>query len=192
MTRRRKRVIRSLAGLGVLVLGLVVAAALFPHRMLCVDDGAVQAEVIIVLGGGRGDRTQRAAELYQAGAAPTVLISGRGDDKVSREVLVRAKVPAQHIALESESTTTWENAVFSVARLRAAGQTNAIVVTSWYHSRRALQCFRKAAPEIQFYSRPAYWGYARSEWKRHRVHRYIQSEYLKLCGYWVRHGVMPF
>lgn len=181
-----------MAGAVVLLAGLVAAAALFPHRILCVDNGEVRAEVIIVLGGGRGDRTQRAAELYQAGEAPIVLISGRGDDEVSRDVLIRAGVPAQNITLESESTTTWENAVFSVARMRAAGQTNAIVVTSWYHSRRALLCFRKAAPEIHFYSRPAYLGYARADWSRHRVYRYIQSEYLKLCGYWIRHGVVPF
>jgi uncharacterized SAM-binding protein YcdF (DUF218 family) len=84
-----------------------------------------------------------------------------------------------------------ENAEFSVAILRRGGLTNAIIVTSWYHSRRALNCFRHAAPEMQFYSRPSYDGLVRAEWSRNGMGTNIRAEYMKLMGYWVRYGVCP-
>jgi uncharacterized SAM-binding protein YcdF (DUF218 family) len=43
--------------------------------------------------------------------------------------------------------------------LRQMGAKRVIIVTSWYHSRRALACFEHYAPDIKFYSRPSYFGY---------------------------------
>ena len=39
------------------------------------------------------------------------------------------------------------------------GAQRVIIVTSWYHSRRALACFEHYAPDMKFYSRPSYFGY---------------------------------
>jgi len=109
-----------------------------------------------------------------------------------RQVLLHAAVPDKVIHLETQSQNTKQNAEFSLAILREAGITNAIIVTSWYHSRRALNCFRKTAPEMQFYSRPSYFGLDRSEWSRNGVGVHIRAEYVKLLGYWVRYGIPPF
>jgi uncharacterized SAM-binding protein YcdF (DUF218 family) len=71
------------------------------------------------------------------------------------------------------------------------GARRVIIVTSWYHSRRALHCFEHYAPDITFYSRPSYFGFARKDWKYKGIGKFVKSEYLKLIGYWARYGVCP-
>ena len=67
-----------------------------------------------------------------------------------------------------------------------------IIVTSWFHSRRALACFKKAGPEFEYYSRPSYYAYRCAEWPRSGVSTHIRSEYLKIAGYVLVHGVWAF
>ena len=95
------------------------------------------------------------------------------------------------IILESKSRTTRENAEFSIPLLRRMGAHRVIIVTSWYHSRRVLACFEHYAPDIQFYSRPSYFAYPRTEWRPKGISGYVKSEYVKLPGYWVCYGVCP-
>lgn len=155
-SRRFRWAIRILA---IVVILLGVAAVLFPGRVLTVDSGSVQADVIVVLGGAPHDRAERAADLFKEGAAPRVLISGIGDDRRNKRILLQAGVPAEAIQVESESFTTRENAQFTIPMLRALGAKRVIIVTSWFHSRRALRTFRHYARDIQFFSRPSYYGY---------------------------------
>lgn len=175
-----------------LLLLLCVAAFLFPQQCLCVDSGPVKADALIVLGGGSYERPKRAAELFHQQAAPRLIVSGFGDCEINRRILIGAGVPGRAIQTEPKSRTTRENAEFTVQLLRRQKVKSAIVVTSWYHSRRALECFEHYAPEIQFYSRPSYYAYARAEWRREGISRRIRWEYPKLLGYWVRYGVCPF
>ena len=240
---------------------LLVSVALFvPQQILCVDSGDVQADALVVLGGGYYERPSRAAELFRSGAAPRIIVSGAGDDEENKRLLVSKGVPPGAIELESKSRSTRENAQFSIPLLRAliaqdrgttphptvspveaerearaaqgtegtnrdagatpqptlspseaerevggsgpAGadrttatpkhQNTVILVTSWYHSRRALHTFQHYAPDIQFYSRPSYYGYPRMQWSREGISGYIRAEYVKLAGYWVCYGVCPF
>ena len=164
----------------------------FPQPILCVDSGPAKAEVIVVLGGGSHERPERAAELFKESAAPRVLVSGFGDGGINRRLLMAAGVPADAIELETASRTTRENAQFTIQRLREQGAQRVIIVTSWYHSRRALACFRHYAPEIKFYSRPSYFAYARADWPHSRIGQRVRLEYAKLAGYWIRYGVCPF
>jgi uncharacterized SAM-binding protein YcdF (DUF218 family) len=147
---------------------------------------------MVVMGGAPTERPLRAAELFKAGEAPLVICSGFGDAELSKTVLLKAGVPATAILLETNSHTTQENAVFTIALLRARHLTNAIIVTSWYHSRRARACFEHYAPEIQFYSRPDYVGYRADDPHRRYVANYLRSEYWKLLGYALRYGVWPW
>jgi uncharacterized SAM-binding protein YcdF (DUF218 family) len=165
---------------------------LFPQQMLCVESGDVHADALVVLGGGFGDRAARAAKLFQQGSAPKIIVSGSGDCTINLQLLTNAGVPASAIQLESGSKTTRENAESSVSLLRADGVRRAIVVTSWYHSRRALMCFRHYAPEIKFYSRPSYSDYARSTWSRAGIWHDVRAEYVKISGYWLCYGICPF
>lgn len=187
----RRRLIVALALLATLLIGASVLW-LFPQQVLTVDSGPGKADVIVVLGGGLTERPKRAAELFEAGEAPLVLCSGLGDCESNRRLLEQGGVPRTAIQLECESKNTSENARFTIKLLRESGTKRVIIVTSWYHSRRALNCFEHYAPDLTFYSRPSYFANARAEWKPQGIEGYIRLEYLKNLGYWVRYGVSPF
>ena len=172
--------------------GIALVAYYYPEKFICTDSGPVTADIIIILGGGSHERPYRAIELYRQHAAPRILISGEGDDEINRQILLQAGIPARAIEIENRSTTTHENAEFSLERLRAEQVQSAILVTSWYHSRRALQTFRHVGPDITFYSRPSYFAYNRSDWVRLGINKRMRLEFLKLPGYWIRYGVAPW
>jgi uncharacterized SAM-binding protein YcdF (DUF218 family) len=180
-------------GLGLAVsLALMLGAAfVFPQQVLVVDNGNARGDVIVLLGGGSGERPVRAAELFRAGAAARILVSGAGDADGNRLLLMHRGVPAAAISLEPDSRTTRENAQLSIPMLRSMGAKKVIIVTSWYHSRRALRCFRHYAPDLSFASCPSRQGLARSEWSQGHLRRRIRAEYLKILGYWFYYGVSP-
>ncbi len=217
---KRHRILKTLVAAGLLLVLLAACLWLFPQQVLTVDSGPGKADVLVVLGG-KPDRPIRAAELFKAGEAPKVLVTGFGDDVSNEHTLERDGVPKTDIVLESKSRTTRQNAEFSIPLLRQMGAKRVIIVTSWYHSRRALACFEHYAPDIQFYSRPSYFGYvgeaqsakgiaqsvgntnvsvsvfqlsafkAQQKAEWKQVRHYANSEYVKLLGYWVRYGVFP-
>lgn len=193
VNRKRKWILRIALALVILFCVLAIAAIAFPQKFLCVDSGPVKADMIIVLGGGTGshERPEQAAEFFKQQAAPKVIVSGAGDDEINRRILIQHGVPANVIQLESKSETTAQNAQFTIKLLRAEKIHSAIIVTSWYHSRRALETFEHYAPEIKFYSRPSYFALKRADWT-HLTTKRIFLEYLKLPGYWIRYGVCPF
>jgi uncharacterized SAM-binding protein YcdF (DUF218 family) len=156
-----------------------------------VDSGIVKADALVVLSGGAMERPERAAELFKEDEAQLIICSGIGAE-VDVAHLTNSDVPASAILLEPKSRTTQENAKFSIAILRARHAKRAIIVTSWFHSRRALACFEHYAPDIKFYSRPAYLSYPKSKWNYYGVNGYVKYEYVKLLGYWVCYGVCPF
>jgi uncharacterized SAM-binding protein YcdF (DUF218 family) len=186
----RRRVLKIVAGLLVLLLAAGALAWLFPQQVLTVDSGPVKADVLVVLGG-TPDRAARAAELFKEGEAPKILVSGFGDDVSNEHLLERSGVPATAITLEGKSRTTQQNAEMSIALLRQMGAKRVIIVTTWYHSRRGLMCFEHYAPDLEFYSRPSYFAYPRTEWHPKGISKYVKSEYTKLLGYWVCYGVFP-
>ncbi len=175
------------------MMAIAVLAYYNPEKFICVDSGKnISADVIVILGGGSHERPLRAAELFKQHAAPRIIITGEGDDEINRELLIANGVPASVIEIENKSTTTQENAKFTIKLLRAEKIRSGILVTSWYHSRRALKTFAHYAPEIEFYSRPSYFAYATDEWKKLGINKRMRLEFLKLPGYWIRYGVNPF
>lgn len=191
MIRHRKWLLRGLLSILTLLVLAALAAYLFPQQVLCIDSGAARADVIVVLGGGGYERPQRAAELFLAGDAPLLIVTGQGDSETNRRLLTKKGVPADSIRLEPNARTTRENALLTLPLLRQAGARKVILVTSWYHSRRALRCFQHYGSDIQFLSRPSYYAFPRNQWTREGLARHIRSEYLKLAGYCLRYGISP-
>jgi uncharacterized SAM-binding protein YcdF (DUF218 family) len=188
----KKLVFKVALGFFLLLALLIAVAWFFPQDFLTLDSGTVKADVIIVLGGGSHERPLRAAELFKENAAPRIIVTGEGDDEINRQLLIQAGVPATVIQVEGKSQTTHENAEFTIKLLRAEKIHSAILVTSWYHSRRALKTFEHYAPELKFYSRPSYFAFARDDWRKLGIIKRMRLEFLKLPGYWIRYGVSPF
>ena len=169
---------------------LAVAAYMFPRQVLTIDSGDIKGDELVVLGGGDG-RAERAAELFRQGVAPRVLVTGHGDCASNIATLEKNGVPANVITAEPTALTTLENATLSIPLLRRQGAQRVIIVTSWFHSRRALACFEHLAPDLQFFSRPSYIGFYPQQPDRAGFNQHVNIEYPKLIGYWVRYGVCP-
>lgn len=191
MARFFRFILRLFFALFFLTLTLAAAAFLFPQQFLTVDTGDTQADELVVLGGGDG-RAERAAELYRQGVAPGVLVTGYGDCAANVAILEKSGVPAAAVTSEPNALTTLENAQLSIPMLRKMGAHRVILVTSWFHSRRALACFRHLAPDIQFGSRPNYLDYQPKQANREGFSEHVNIEYLKMLKYWIWFGVFPF
>ncbi|RWX80895.1 YdcF family protein [Neorhizobium lilium] len=147
-----------LVGLWVYAIALVLADTLLTQR-----DVVRKADVIVVLGGDGPPRAAEAASLWREGRAPSLLVSGYGDCGSIRQTMIEEGVTPAAIRTECLSSNTWENASFSQPILAAMGVQCAILVTSWYHSKRAMKRFRSVMPGVRWISVPA--ERTRSYWK---------------------------
>jgi uncharacterized SAM-binding protein YcdF (DUF218 family) len=190
-TQRRGKWTRFLLGAFALALLVGVLGLLWAKPALFVEGGTKQADVIVVLGGDAGDRAFRALELYKSNSAPKIIISGRGDCYFIRDRLILAGVNTNAIFVEADSRNTRQNAEFSVRLMHEQGMRRAIVVTSWYHSRRALACFRNFGGNIEFSSFPAYNGMNMDHKPAHSEVSNVVREYIGIAWYLVRYGIIP-
>src|SRR4051794_16813824 len=84
---------------------LIALGAVSARTVLSIEQPPTHADVIVVLGGGFADRAALAAELFHAGWAPRILISGFGDNAENRHFLVNHGVPGNLIDSEDASTS---------------------------------------------------------------------------------------
>lgn len=140
--------------MGALALALYLCLIALAGPLLTVRDAFARTDFIVVLGGDGPSRAARAADLWLSGLAPRVLVSGDGDCLHIRDAMVVAGVPRSVIATECLSGNTRENAQFSAALLSQAEIGSATIVTSWFHSRRAVASFTRACPRIAWLSSP--------------------------------------
>ena len=183
----RRRRLRILVLTGAAILILIAALFVFAEPLLCVRSSLSPADAIVVLGGEPLVRVKTAAALITNGYAPSVFLTGQGDCEDNLRHLQQLGISTNHVVLECDSISTQENALFTVKLLRERQCKRVIIVTSWFHSRRALSCFSKYAPEIEFLSAPA----PRSGPFRYE-RNYIAREYIKIAWYALRWQVLPW
>jgi uncharacterized SAM-binding protein YcdF (DUF218 family) len=138
-----------------LLFGIWVLVAWLAARFLVVNTPLQQTDAIVVLSGSAvyNERTQRAAEYYQQGLANRILLT---DDKLrgewssaeqrnpffyerARNNLLFLGVPADRIeVIPQPVTNTYDEAEALREYAVAHGLRSLLVVTSAYHSRRAL------------------------------------------------------
>lgn len=151
-----------------------------------------KADALIVLGGEPLARPQEAARLYKAKVAPLVFVTGSGDASSIRKVLMGKGVPASVITVEPKARTTHANAMLLKPMLEAAKVHSALIVTSPFHTRRALATFRKIMPDIHFGMTDASIGWWSRPEGRGDVNRFAAIEFLKTAEYWLLYGVKPW
>jgi uncharacterized SAM-binding protein YcdF (DUF218 family) len=108
------------------------------------------------------DRAGQALFLYKTGVVNRIIISGGqgnlafmktalvDEGQAIRQFFVLAGVRSADVVLENQSKNTHENAEFSARLLRKRFKTNrCMVVTSAWHTRRAVGCFAKAGLVVQ-------------------------------------------
>jgi len=113
-------------------------------------------DTLIVLAGAGGEgvigygtylRCQYAIYAWRGGKFRQILVSGGSQAKEMRDFLVGEGIPASVIAIEAQSHSTRENALFSRAALQGAAGTK-VLLTSDYHMFRAVRAFRKAGLDV--------------------------------------------
>jgi uncharacterized SAM-binding protein YcdF (DUF218 family) len=147
------RLARLFAGLllvGLLPFAVYAAAILLSGPLLGLPAAAGQADVNVVLGGDGPARADHAAMLWRAGAAPRVLVTGRSDCGTIAGRMTAEGVRPGAITIECRSASTWENADFSAPLLARMGVHDALLVTNWFHARRALASFATRCPDLKF------------------------------------------
>ena len=174
--------------------GCAIVAMVFSAVLVCgakswlrEEPRLAHADVIVVLGGESGQRVIGAAELYHAGAAPRVFVSGQGDCLLIERRLVMAGVPAERIGHECVSGSTMENARMTRETLAGQQVQSAILVTSWYHTGRALAVFRKVWPEITWGAQGVFPGDTLAKSVPVYEAGSILAEYVKRAWYAVRY-----
>jgi len=146
------------------------------------------SDVMVVLGGQATNRPRLAAELFNEGLARQIIVTGIGDGPINAYQLAARGVPLDKIRLEPNSNSTYENARNTALILDELHAQRVIIVTSWFHARRARACFRHFRPNLEFIiaTTPPEWEYLYSK------DSWAWQEMLKIGFYWVRYGISPF
>jgi uncharacterized SAM-binding protein YcdF (DUF218 family) len=204
LTRRFKIIFASLLLFG----GWIIVAPFFAENLI-VEKPLERADAMLVLAGSATyiERTQKAAELFQKGVAPLVLLTDDGTRggwsraeqrnppfvELARKNLIAAGVPAENIEiLQPQVAGTIDEAELLGKTVRQRNLKRILLVTSAYHTRRTLWTFKKAAaagenliigiesapPGVQT-PPPAFWWLSPTGWQT------VAGEYVKGAYYWV-------
>ncbi len=205
-----RRVRRVLVVAGVALAAWSLAAWVAARALVVVADELPRADRIVVLAGSSTyrERTRLAAALFREGRAPKVTLTnddlrGGWSNELQRNPyfveraaaeLRRAGVPDEGIeTLPRAVTSTHDEALVMREHAEAQGLRSLLVVTSAYHTRRALWTFRKvfegsgvqvglvSVPPGDETPEPATWWLHAQGW------RVVAGEYVKLIYYRLRY-----
>ncbi|MDO4345338.1 MAG: YdcF family protein [Eubacteriales bacterium] len=142
-------------------------------KFIFVEDEPLPSDYIFIPGSGYGELAQKAAELYRAGMAMHIVVSGRysilGDsfagpvspkeyvgwtfetecDFLTR-VLTDRGVPASAVLQERRARYTYENAIYTAGILKNETVKRAILVCQAFHARRSLLYYQILFPNTEF------------------------------------------
>ena len=144
----------------IVVLSVCLVFSLTSGRFLVVNNPQ-RADVIVALAGETDRRPNRALELLSQGYAPRVLLDVPAVEKIygSNEVDLAQRYtqqfplrPGQSVAVCPSFGLSTKAETHDVARcLEQSGSHSILVVTSDYHTRRALSSFQHELPQYQIY-----------------------------------------
>ena len=198
---RRRLIITSV--LVVIVVAWVLIAPLLARRLV-VERPLEHADAIIVLSGSAvyKERTKKAAELYKQGVASRIFITNDGERagwsntekrnppfvELEQRELIANGVPAESIIILTELVAGTDEEAKELARnVDKFLISSVVVVTSAYHSRRAVWTFDKifagtgvtiGIEHAELAPDPNYW------WLRPRGWQMVAGEYVKSGAYY--------
>lgn len=143
-----------------LIVGLVFLAlvAALGGQILVVERPR-KAEVIVVVGGEGNLRIQRGLQLLREGYAPRLVITARAtwhlfgwtEADLARHFVSQLEpdLAQRTSVVQITAQCTWEEATEVKEFLTLMGMRSALLVTSQFHTRRALSIFRRMLPGIE-------------------------------------------
>jgi len=177
----------------VIIVAILTFLFLNAGNFLVTSDKPKNADVIVVLSGDKGTRTQYAVTLYKQGYANKIIVSGGiVYNKISMAQLMAQQaeelgVPSENIILEDQADSTFDNATFTKDILIKNDFRSAIIVTSDYHTRRSKMIFNNVfkssnikltycASEGEYFNKEKWWVSNKST-------MIVINEYIKFIGY---------
>ena len=197
--------------LDLLLFGLVFLAlvAALGGQILVVEKPR-KADAIVVVGGEGNLRVQRGLQLLQEGYAPRLVITARTtwhlfawtEADLARQFVQQLEpgLAQATSVVKITAQCTWEEAAEIKEFLNQVGARSALLVTSQYHSRRALSIFRRMLPGIDCgiiavpepYQFGIHWWQHR-EWAKRTFHEWIRLLWWLAVDRWIapRHVAAP-
>ena len=156
------------------------------------DDGdaPVVSDLLVILGGGSGERILTGLELYRAALAPMILITdGAGFPDEEMRHLEEQGVPARSLVPPLRpASSTYEDALTIRQVVLRKNLKSILVVTSPYHCRRARLILKRVVgslgvrvtvtPSVSLYMDMEHW------WRSHQGWITVSGEFPKLLWAW--------
>jgi|SRR5271157_92948 len=144
--------------LRLLIVFLIFAALASQAARFLVVDEPEKSDAIVVLAGETNVRPARALELLRQGVAPLVFMNAETRDRIYGQPLVEIAQKYVRGLPEPDRVSVCAIAGFSTSAeaadvsrcLQPLGAHRVLIVTSDYHTRRALTIFRHRLPQYQF------------------------------------------
>ena len=207
--RKLSRRIKVL-GFFLLLFLLWIFLAPFLATGLIVEKPLERADAILVLGGSHTylERTNKAAELYKKGTAAKIYLTDDGEQSgwsqaeqrnpwfvelAQKSLIANGVAPDDIEILQPNVSGTIDEARLLAGKAKQANLKSILIVTSAYHTRRALATFERAfaennlstelgiaavSPGIQTPA-PRFWWLSAFGWQ------IVAGEYVKSLGYWL-------
>ena len=202
----KRLILAVLAAAIILIVWLLIAPHLATY--LVVERPLLKADAIIVLSGSAAyrERTRKAAELYAQGVSQHIFITNDGEqggwskseqrnprfyELEIRELTANGVLPEAISVLPGEVSGTDQEAKAMAAEIDARPIGSLLIVTSAYHTRRALRTFEKIlggrsieigieyAPVNERAPKPETWWLGLRGWQT------VGGEYIKSAVYWL-------
>ncbi|NEX11865.1 MAG: YdcF family protein [Prosthecochloris sp.] len=153
-----------------------------------------KADVIIVLGGDDGLRVSKGAELYHAGFADDLLLTGL-DSRYYRpgklnwreRKLISLGIPGEAIHVDIISTSTWEEAANTLSAMNKNGWQRALVISDPPHMLRLqhtwTNVFTGSSKRFVLIATEPEWWHPLLWWNNETSSRFVLSEIKKNLYY---------
>lgn len=179
-----------------ILLFLVPLLALF----FSLDVGKKPQKMDVIIGpeGPTRDRAKTTSHLLKKGYAESnqMIITSFYNKKTQTDFrplyFDQMEIPADQIIQENRATSTYTNAVYSLALMRNHQFNSALVVSSDYHIRRVRWCFERVNQDYGFdlHFTSSYHQGSRGEnlpyWRHKEGRRLARKEVVNNIGYWLR------
>jgi uncharacterized SAM-binding protein YcdF (DUF218 family) len=115
-----------------------------------------------ILFSNNNDRLLNTLDLYSKGIIKKILISGASgsltselkEAEILKRYLIKIGIPESCVLAENSSKNTYENAIYCekiLTKIHSSKDINCLIITSDYHMRRSLACFKKTSLNIHPY-----------------------------------------
>jgi uncharacterized SAM-binding protein YcdF (DUF218 family) len=153
-----------------------------------------KSDVIVVLGGDEGLRVRKGGELFKAGYAGHIILTGidsryyrPGHPNWREKRLMALGVPREAISVDTWSETTWEEAENAAETMEQNGWKSAIVVSDPPHMLRLHKSWSKSFEGsgkrfILVPTRPDWWN-ALLWWQNRKSYQFVITEVKKNLFY---------